>query len=45
MNIDEFEDYLDINNIDNKNKIRKSFLEYKAKKTRPADKLLKELRK
>jgi len=45
MDIDEFEDYLDINSSDNTKEIKKSYGEYKSGKTRPAGKLLAELKK
>lgn len=45
MGIDEFEDYLDINNSDNAKEIKKSYGEYKSGKARLAGKLLDELKK
>jgi PHD/YefM family antitoxin component YafN of YafNO toxin-antitoxin module len=45
MDIDEFEDYLDINNAEIKKQIKNSYFEYKAGKFRSAEKLLKELKK
>jgi len=45
LDIDEFEDFLDLNNSKNRAEIRKSYKEYKAGKIRPARELLAELKK
>lgn len=44
MDIDEFEDYLDINNPNNAGEIKRSYKEYKSGKIRPARELLAELK-
>lgn len=45
MDIDEFEDYLDINDEKAKKQIKKSWAEYRAGEFRSAEKLLDELKK
>ena len=44
MDIDEFEDYLDIRDIGIKKQIRKSYDEYRKGKARPARDFLKEIK-
>ncbi|MFC1751658.1 type II toxin-antitoxin system Phd/YefM family antitoxin [Patescibacteria group bacterium] len=45
MDIDEFEDYLDINDPKTKKQIKKSYSEYKAGEAKPASRLSGELKK
>jgi hypothetical protein len=45
MDIDEFEDYLELHGTRLKKQIRKSYAEYRKGKGRPAEEFLKELRK
>ncbi|MGH7908388.1 MAG: type II toxin-antitoxin system Phd/YefM family antitoxin [Thermodesulfobacteriota bacterium] len=45
MDIDEFEDYLELQDLKLKKQIRKSYTEYQKGKARPVEEFLKELRK
>ncbi|MBU2109835.1 type II toxin-antitoxin system Phd/YefM family antitoxin [Patescibacteria group bacterium] len=45
MDIDEFEDYLDVRNLAVKEQIKKSYAEYKTGRAKPVEKLLKALKK
>lgn len=44
MDIDEFEDYLDVNNLKEKEEIKKGYAEYKTGKVKSVDKFLKNLK-
>ncbi len=45
MDIDEFEDYLELQDPKLKKQIRESYTEYQKSKTRPVEEFLRELRK